>query len=95
MQGNALITGRNSSGQAVIQFGEQGNSLKCFLSARVSTDQPLVYLMEGLIETFDISNSEHIFLLHTLLTEPDDLRVQTAFAKRGLSVDISRDLSGM
>lgn len=93
--GKAPITGRNSSGQAVIQFGEQDDSLKCFISARISTDQPLVYLMEGLMETFEISESGHLYLLQTLLTEPDDFRVEIAFAKRGLLVEISRDLGGM
>lgn len=51
--------------------------------------------MEGLMETFEISQSGHPTLLQTLLTEPDDVRVESAFAKRGLLVEIPRDLGGM
>ncbi|KAI7779775.1 hypothetical protein LA080_000372 [Diaporthe eres] len=51
---------------------------------------PLIHLAEHLLEFCGIQDPLHVWLLHILLTEPNDTEVEMAFAKQGLHVEVPK-----
>lgn len=88
LHGKNDIPGRDGYGQAVSQV--EGESLRLFVSARSSSNNPLTLLTEPLLELCEIANPIYIRLFHILLSERNDAQVDLAFAKRGLHPKVSR-----
>lgn len=92
LKGEPTIQGCHTTSQAVWQF--EGGQLRLFVSAKSSSAVPLIHLAEHLLDFCEIQDPLHIWLLHILLTEPNDTEVEMAFAKQNIHVEVPEKSQG-
>lgn len=87
-----MLQGRSTRSKAVWKI--ESGQLRLFVSAKSSSEVPLMHLSEHLLDFCGIVDPQHMSLLHILLTESDEEEVQFAFARRGLHVEVSKNAHG-
>lgn len=92
LNGEDGLQGYDTRNQAVSQI--EGGQLRLFVSAKSSSAVPLIHLSEHLLDFCGIEDPQHVWLLHIVLTEPNDVEVEMAFAKRGLRVEVPESSHG-
>ena len=92
LNGECVLRGHDTRSQAA--WNIEGMQLRLFVSARSSSAVPLIYLSERLRELCGIENPQHAWLLHIILTEPDDDEIEIAFAKQGMHIELPQKTRG-